>query len=153
MNWEFFLADPKKWALVVIPLILWISAQIIKFVLYSSKHEFNWKYLFEYGHMPSSHTACVTALIFTAGYYEGIDSPVFAVAFSLGTLIIYDAIKLRTYVGEYGKTLNRLARETGKKKYPQVKERVGHTFSEVFSGALLGIVGAFILIQVFKIIS
>ena len=111
---DFVFSNPEKWAMVAIPFFLWVSAQIIKFFAHSLKHGVDWKYLFEYGHMPSSHTACVTAMIFTAGYYQGIDSPIFAIAFTMGTLTIYDAIKLRAYIGDYGKTINRLAKDYGK---------------------------------------
>ncbi|MBU2025298.1 MAG: divergent PAP2 family protein [Patescibacteria group bacterium] len=141
--------DLEKYAIVIIPSFMWASAQIIKFVVYSLKHGVNWKYLFEYGHMPSSHTACLTSLVFTTGYYQGIDSPVFAVAASIGLLTIYDAVKLRTYIGDYGKTINRFLKESGK-KYPRLKERVGHTMDEAVTGAFLGIVGSFILIEILK---
>ena len=150
---DFVFSNPEKWAMVAIPFFLWVSAQIIKFFAHSLKHGVDWKYLFEYGHMPSSHTACVTAMIFTAGYYQGIDSPIFAIAFTMGTLTIYDAIKLRAYIGDYGKTINRLAKDYGKKNYPRLKERVGHTIGEATSGAVLGIVGSLIIIQIFKLFS
>ena len=135
--------------IVLIPIMMWGIAQFLKFVIYSFKYGVNWKYLFEYGHMPSAHTSTMTSLIFTTGYYEGLYSPIFAVAFTVGAIVMFDAVKLRGYVGEYGKVLNQLTKKE-KNKYPRLKERVGHTVLEVISGAVLGLVGAFILIQIFN---
>ena len=144
--------NPEQYAIIIIPFLMWLFAQIIKFMIYSLKHGVHWKYLFEYGHMPSSHTACVTALIFSVGYYTGIGSPIFAVAFTLGLLTIYDAVKLRAYIGDYGKTINHLIKEQGV-DCPQLKERVGHTLGEAITGIFLGILGSLFLVQLFQIIS
>ena len=143
--------SPESYAMLAIPLCMWISAQLIKFILYSAKHGLDWKYLFEYGHMPSSHTSCITSLIVTIGYYQGVSSPIFAVTLIIGLLTIYDAVKLRSYIGEYGKTLNKMVRETGRtKRYPKLKERVGHTLTEALSGAALGMIGSVMLIMLFQ---
>ncbi|MBD3244863.1 MAG: hypothetical protein GF335_02620 [Candidatus Moranbacteria bacterium] len=137
--------------ILLIPAIMWVISQILKFSIYSYKHGVNWKYLFEYGHMPSSHTSSVTALMFTIGYYEGIFSPAFAIAFTMGMIIIFDAVKLRGYIGSYGKILNKLIKDAGfKNKYPRLKERVGHSISEVLSGVVLGITGSLLLIYIFE---
>ncbi|MBD3300663.1 MAG: divergent PAP2 family protein [Candidatus Moranbacteria bacterium] len=148
---EFFSKNGDSYhPIVIIPIIMWMIAQLLKFTIFSVKHGINWKYLFEYGHMPSSHTATMTALIFSTGYYEGIYSPIFAVAFTMGAIVMSDAVKLRGYIGEYGKVLNQLTKKQ-KENYPRLKERVGHTVREVVSGALLGLVGAFLLIQLFNL--
>ena len=142
----------ESYAMIIIPMIMWISAQIIKFILYSVKNGIDWKYLFEYGHMPSSHTSCMTSLIFVIGYYNGINSALFAITLTVGLITIYDALKLRTYIGDYGKTINQVIRDSGLKtdSYPKLKERVGHTLSEVLSGGTLGLAGSALLIQIFK---
>jgi hypothetical protein len=144
----------ENYLLFIIPLIMWFVAQFLKFIIYSIKHGIDWKYLFEYGHMPSSHTACMTALFFTAGYYEGMHSSAFAISLIVGIIVIADAVKLRGYIGDYGKTLNKILHDEDmkmKNHYPILKERVGHTLGEVFSGALVGIVGSFLLIQIFNL--
>lgn len=140
------------YAIIIIPMIMWVSAQIIKFTLYSMKNGVDWKYLFEYGHMPSSHTACMTSLVCATGYYADTRSPIFAVALTVALITIYDALKLRTYIGDYGKTINQIVRDSGLKTdgYPELKERVGHTLSEVISGAVLGFGGSTLLIILFK---
>jgi acid phosphatase family membrane protein YuiD len=148
-----YFSAPENYAILLIPLLMWVSAQIIKFFLYSFKHGLDWKFLFEYGHLPSSHTACVTSLMVVTGYYAGLNSPVFGVAFSLGILTIYDAIKLRAYIGDYGKTINRFIEEAGKKNYPKLKERVGHTATEAISGFVLGIIGSFFWIWILNFFS
>lgn len=142
----------ESYAMIIIPMIMWMSAQIIKFVLYSIKNGIDWKYLFEYGHMPSSHTSCMTSLIFVIGYYNGVESALFAITLTVGLITIYDALKLRMYIGDYGKTINRVIKDSGLKAngYPKLKERVGHTLSEVVSGGILGLAGSALLTQLFK---
>ncbi|MBD3238217.1 MAG: divergent PAP2 family protein [Candidatus Moranbacteria bacterium] len=136
--------------IVIIPTIMWFVSQFLKFSIYSAKHGLNFKYLFEYGHLPSSHSASMAALIYATYKFEGLSSPVFAIAFTVGLMTIFDAVKLRGYIGKYGETLNKLIKDSGFKKnnqYPRLKERVGHTITEVVTGAILGLIGAYLLVR------
>lgn len=146
----------QTYGLIIIPVVAGILAQVIKFIIFSFKHGLDWRFLFEYGHMPSSHTAMMSGLIYAIGYYHGANTPEFATALILTILVISDALRLRMYIGSYGKTLNnlldRLKMEEDPSNY-KLKERVGHRPSEIFGGAVLGILTAVILIRVFELLS
>lgn len=142
-------------ALIIIPFAAGLLAQVVKFVIFSVRHGLNWRFLFEYGHMPSSHTAMMSALIFAIGYYEGVNTAEFATALILTVLVISDALRLRMYIGSYGKTLNNLLDHLGLEddSIPsKLKERVGHRPPEILVGALVGIITALVLIRFFELV-
>jgi len=145
----------QPYALLIIPLVAGFLAQIVKFVLFSFKHGMDWRFLLEYGHMPSSHTAMMSGLIYAIGYYNGITTPEFATAFIVTLLVVSDALRLRRYIGSYGKTLNnllyRLKIEDDAASL-KLKERVGHRPSEILAGAVLGVLTALVLIRVFELL-
>lgn len=145
----------QSYALVVIPIVAGLLAQVVKFVIFSFKHGLDWRFLFEYGHMPSSHTAMMSGLIYAIGYYQGPQTPEFATALILTVLVISDALRLRMYIGSYGKTLNDLLDRLKIEESSSVlklKERVGHRPSEIFGGAVLGVLTALILVRVFELV-
>jgi uncharacterized protein len=97
-----------------------IMAQALKILYYwIFEHNFNWHHFFEVGGMPSSHSALVCCLSFMIGFLYGFNSPLFSVAAVLSSIVMYDAIKVRP-------------------------EEVGHTLMEVSTGAVFGIIVAFI---------
>ena len=127
---------------ILIPLLVGGITQITKFSLYCYKHGLNWHYLFTHGHMPSTHSAFVAALVVTTGYMAGFGSGAFLIAFSLSIIIIDDALRLRMYLGDQGRYLNMLVQtlEMNPKKFPKLKERIGHRSSEVLVGIVYGII-------------
>jgi len=137
---------------ILIPLIVGGITQLTKFVIFSYKHGFKWNYLFTHGHMPSTHSAFVAALITTTGYVAGLTSGAFLVAFSLGIIIVDDALRLRMYLGDQGRYLNMLVQtlKVDPKTFPKLKERIGHRSSEVFVGLLYGFILANILAYLFS---
>ncbi len=140
----------KPYVFILIPLLAGLLAQVAKFLIFSFKHGFDWRFLLEYGHMPSSHTAMMSSLIWAIGWYGGFSSPEFAVALMVTLLIISDALRLRIYIGSYGKTLNSLLDHLRIEDYsipPKLKERVGHKPSEVLGGLILGIATAVFIIE------
>ncbi len=144
----------EKYALIIVPLLSGLLAQFIKFVIFSLKHGLDWRFLFEYGHMPSSHTAMMSALIFGIGYYEGVSSPAFAVASIITVLVVSDALRLRMYIGSYGRTLNNLLdhlRIEEDRDAFKLKERVGHRPTEIVAGLVLGIFTAMVFVRLIQI--
>ncbi len=139
-------------AIFIIPIVVGILVQIVKFVLYSLKHGWDVRYVFTHGHMPSAHTAFAISIITSVGYYEGINDGSFAVAIALAFLIIDDATRLRMHLGDQGRYLNMLVEQLNidTDKYPRLKERTGHRVSEVIVGAILGFILTMLLIQFFK---
>ena len=125
--------------ILTVSLFAWTVAQVSKTAIHA---------LWGAGGMPSSHSALVCALAVSAAKSEGMASPIFALALVLALIVMYDATGVRRETGNQAKMLNLMLDEwaadedeplpgiSGKK----LKEKVGHTPVEVFSGALLGIV-------------
>jgi uncharacterized protein len=126
----------------IIPIIVGVIVQIIKFILYSLKHGWDIKYIMTHGHMPSAHTAFMISLITSVGVYEGMNSGAFAIAVALGIIVIDDAVRLRMILGDQGRYLNMLVQQLNisEKQFPRLKERVGHRISEVIVGGILGFI-------------
>ncbi len=144
----------SAYAMFIIPLIVIICAQSVKFIRFSLRHGIDWNYLFAPGHMPSAHSAFVAALATTIGYYDGVSTGAFAVAVGFATIVIYDAMRIRMQIGEQGKFLNELVRELDKidrSKFPHLKERVGHYGREVLAGVIFGCTLSFMLIALLHV--
>ena len=92
--------------------------------------------------MPSSHSAVVAGLATLIGKYEGVDSPIFALAFVMAFVVMYDACGVRRAAGKQAALLNKLIQTPGLSGV-QVSERLvevlGHTPTQVFVGALIGV--------------
>ncbi len=135
---------------LIYPIIAFCIAQGTKVLIKSiRKKRFRWLDVFAYSDMPSGHTATVTALSTIVGLRTGIFSAEFAIAFVLMTIVITDAIGLRNYLGQHGKTLNILVKDLREDDflddyYPRLLERIGHTPAQVIIGALIGISVSFI---------
>jgi acid phosphatase family membrane protein YuiD len=132
----------QSWAIFLIPVIVGIITQAVKFALFSIKNGWNPGYALTHGHMPSAHTAFIISLVTSVGYYEGLDSGAFAVSIILAIIVIDDAVRLRMYMGDQGRYLNMLIRQLpiDKEKFPRLKERIGHRLNEVIVGGIFGFI-------------
>lgn len=143
----------QSYLVFLIPIAVGFLAQAIKFALYTLKHGFNIEYALTHGHMPSMHTAFATSLLVSIGYFEGLGSGSFAVSVVLAFLIIDDALRIRMVLGDQGRYLNmlvdQLKSEIDEKKFPRLKERIGHRVSEVVVGALIGFFLTILFIYLF----
>ncbi len=103
-----------------------------------------------HGHMPSMHSALVTSLAIVVGYLEGIDSAIFAFSLVFALIILDDALRIRMHLGDQGRYLNMLIEslKLDTKKYPRLKERIGHRWQEVLVGVLYGAALTVMLIKV-----
>ena len=103
------------------------------------------------GGMPSAHSAAVSATATAIGLSEGWDSPLFALAFLVAAITMFDASTLRPNAGRQAKLLNRITRElfqNHRLAQEPLKELLGHTRAEVFMGMLTGIAaGFFVVVQ------
>jgi uncharacterized protein len=144
--------DLNNYNIVAIPIIVGLFTQTLKFIIYSAKNGLKWEYFFTHGHMPSAHTAFVVSTVTTLGFFAGTTSPVFALSIIFAVLIIDDAVRLRIYLGDQGRYLNMLIDQLSldKKKYPRLKERIGHRLSEVIVGGLIGFSFSLILAKLFE---
>ena len=132
--------------IILLPLIAGIFiAQSIKLFIKSNQTKFNWKHYLSYSGMPSGHTAMVTSLAAITGLEVGWDSPIFALSFIFAIIVIRDALGIRRYLGEHGRTLNILVKDLKEdelldERYPHLLEKIGHTPAQVAAGALIGII-------------
>ncbi len=122
----------------------WAIAQGIKIVGgLVSGHRFDFNWILRTGGMPSAHSAAVSALAFCVGKELGFDSPIFALAALFALIVMFDAQTWRRSIGVQARILNRIMDDIhtkGKVEENKLKELVGHSPIEVFSGALLGVV-------------
>jgi uncharacterized protein len=101
----------------------------------------------ETGGMPSSHTAMVLALSVSVGIQYGFGGPYFAIAAIFSAIVTYDATGIRRAAGYHAQLLNDLVEELqnvfrdGFNPKP-LKELLGHTYTEVAAGAVLGVLTA-----------
>lgn len=135
----------------LIPIIVGLGTQAIKFVIFTLRHGWKPEYMFTHGHMPSAHTAFAVSIATSVGLYEGIDTGAFAVAAALAFVLVDDAARIRMYLGDQGRYLNMLVErlDLDERKFPRLKERVGHRASEVVIGALIGFVATIVLAAIF----
>jgi uncharacterized protein len=128
---------------VTIPILAWFIAQSIKVitaVIKEKKLDFTW--FVSSGGMPSSHSSYTVSLAVVIGRIYGFDSGLFALSVAFAFIVMYDAAGVRRAVGKQAKVLNKLVHShldriefEGK-----LKELLGHTPSEVFMGAILGVI-------------
>lgn len=94
------------------------------------------------GGMPSSHSSSTMGMAVSVGLIEGFSSVSFAIALVLALIVMYDAAGVRRTVGLQAKVLNQMLMEIFS-EHPhlsteRVKEFLGHTPFEVFAGATMG---------------
>lgn len=129
---------------LVCPLVAFAIAQGIKIMLRASHKKVSWKDAFSYSDMPSGHTAIVASLVAIIGLKLGVDSYAFAISFVFAAIVVTDAVGIRNYLGQHGKTLNILVKDLGEdefldRSYPIQLEKIGHTPLQVIIGGLIGV--------------
>lgn len=132
----------------------WLTAQILKTIIYVAVNKnFNPERLLGDGGMPSSHSATVMALVTATGLNFGADTFEFAIVGVLALIVMHDAMGVRRETGKQAKVINnmmdwfaQLDRDISPEE--KLKEFVGHSPSQVFFGALLGILVGFIICNV-----
>jgi uncharacterized protein len=130
---------------LILPIVAMLIAQTSKFFIKSNHDKLSFKNIVAYSGMPSGHAALVTALVTIIGLKDGIFSPLFAVSLVFAVIVVRDAVGLRRYLGEHGRTLNVLVKDLKEEKdkpldqkYPRLLEKIGHTPAQVAVGALIG---------------
>ena len=138
----------------LITMAAWSTAQAIKIIIGVKKEKrFNFKWIFEPGGMPSAHTATVSALATSIGFYFGFDTGLFAVTLIFAVMIMFDAAGLRRSVGQQAGILNKMVDDIYMKKKieeEKLRELLGHTPIEVIAGAALGVLMAVFLVGKIK---
>ncbi len=134
---------------LIIAIIAWAIAQSLKFVITGVKEKkMDFTLLVTTGGFPSSHTAIVSALATSIGLNFGLASPFFAISVVMASVVMSDARGIRRAAGKQAQILNKIIDDLYQKrelKLERLKELLGHTSFEVFSGAILGIFIALLL--------
>lgn len=133
------------YSLLLLPVISGIIAQLLKLLVRAKKKKFELKDLVAYSGMPSGHSAIVVSLTAIVAFEEGFSSSAFAISLVLAVIVIRDALGIRRYLGEHGRTLNVLVKDLGdddvlEKRYPHHLEKIGHTPIQVLAGSALGFI-------------
>lgn len=142
MKNDFLMFVTNKYILV--PILLWFGIQLFKLLydLYTTK-QFNFKRILGAGGMPSSHSAVVTSLATLIGKNVGVSSPTFALALIFAFVVMYDACGVRRAAGKQAKVLNEIVNTPGLTNvqvHEKLQEALGHTPTQVFVGALIGLI-------------
>lgn len=152
MDFSFFFSN----SLINVGVVSWITAQIIKTILDAVKHRsFDRKRLAGAGGMPSSHSAVCCSVVLTSYFLYGYQSPIFALAFVMALIVMYDATGVRWAAGLHAKAINHIVDyleddETDPQEkslndlIPRLNESLGHRVIEVICGAILGVTIAII---------
>ena len=132
---------------IVVPMLLWFGIQVFK-VIYDLITTKKFKRIMGAGGMPSSHSAVVVGLATLIGKYEGVNTPIFAVALIFSFIVMYDAAGVRRAAGKQAKLLNQIVETPGLSGI-QVSEKLvevlGHTPIQVIVGAIIGVIAGLIV--------
>jgi uncharacterized protein len=127
-------------------LIAWAIAQTIKVPIeYLQTHQWNWALLVQAGGMPSSHAALLVGIAHGIGLSIGFNSALFALAFAMCMVVIYDATGIRRQAGIHAERINAMINDLAagqSVKQEQLVEVLGHTPMEALGGILLGLIVA-----------
>jgi acid phosphatase family membrane protein YuiD len=95
-----------------------------------------------YGGWPSSHTAFIVACAAAVGIVEGFDSSLFAVAATVGCILVYDILKMRRVVDLNAREVDRLLERSSLRREEEPPQFESHSLVEVAGGVLWGIAWA-----------
>lgn len=128
---------------LVYSLSAWLVAQLSKVLIRYLRHRaIDLRMLLSAGGMPSSHSALVSSVATALALSEGLDSPLFALAVAVAAVVMYDATGVRRAAGNQAAVLNQIVEELFQGQpvsEAKLEELLGHTPTQVFFGALLGI--------------
>ncbi|MFH2102602.1 MAG: divergent PAP2 family protein [Chloroflexota bacterium] len=139
MNLDNIANNHALWSAI----IAWTIAQSLKIPLdYLGTRSWNWALLFSAGGMPSSHSALLVATTHAIGLYHGFDTPLFALAFAISMVVVYDATGVRRQAGIQAQKINVIIDEL-LRGHPvsekTLREVIGHTPLEALGGIFLGL--------------
>ena len=132
----------------------WLVAQVLKTIIYVAVNKtFNPERLLGDGGMPSSHSATVMAMVTSTAFYFGPDTFEFAVTAILALIVMHDAMGVRRETGKQAKVINNMMdwfmqMDSDISPEEKLKEFVGHSPTQVFFGALLGIIVGFVVCNI-----
>lgn len=129
---------------LIVPFATWFFIQLFKLIydLVTTK-KFNFKRILGAGGMPSSHSAVVVSLSTMIGKNYGVNSAIFGLSIIFAFVVMYDAAGVRRAAGKQAKLLNKIVQTpglTGVEVSEKLQEVLGHTPTQVFVGAFIGLI-------------
>lgn len=134
---------------LVIGISSWAVAQVAKTIIYwiVNKKLDLWRLVGD-GGMPSGHSATVASVATICALMHGFGSFQFALSFVLAIIVCHDATGVRQETGKQAVVINQIMGLIEKisdhklSEEVRLKEFVGHTYTQVIAGVLLGIINA-----------
>lgn len=139
----------NEYAYLLTPFLAWLVAGCLKFLINCIRAKRLAFDLIGYGGFPSNHSAIVSSMAALIAFREGINTPAFGVAIALAFIVILDASSLRRQVGKHAAEINQLNHVSGRTSAALLRERMGHTRLEIFSGILVGVAVGFVVAHSF----
>ncbi len=139
---------------LVAPLCAWAVAQLLKvFITLVKDKRLDLRYLVISGGMPSAHSALVSALATSVAIVQGLGSVAFGITAILALVVMYDAAGIRQSVGLQSVVLNRIVKELRSRRpmaelERDLREFIGHSPFQVFAGAIVGILVAWLWLTI-----
>ena len=136
---------------IIIPIIVWVVGQSIKFLVYIlkggiiSKKNVSWIYQWA-GGSPSTHAAMLTSSLYLLGKYNGFDA-IFGFAFVVALLLMYNLLADKKKQELFEKHLKNSKDHSLQKivREGNLLDISGHTYFEVVSGVIFGLAASIIL--------
>ncbi len=128
----------------LLPFVAWVVSGSLKFLINTLKSGSlkGGKKLIGYGGLPSTHTSIISSAVFFYGFSEGFFNPIFTLGLSVMMLFLMDAHNLRRKIGVHAEVLNTLQNKIA------LRERMGHTWLEIFCGLILGAILGYIFAKI-----
>jgi acid phosphatase family membrane protein YuiD len=140
-----------------------VAAQVLKLPVHAlTEGKVDVSRIFSTGGMPSSHSAFVVSLVTALILTYGWSHPLVAIAIVFGVIVMYDAFGIRRESGKQATVINALTEEmdsvskevegvmaAGKSRGENLEELLGHEPVEIAAGAVLGVVAALLLFQLY----
>jgi acid phosphatase family membrane protein YuiD len=140
----------NEYAYFLTPFFAWLVAGCLKFLINCIRAKRLAFDLIGYGGFPSNHSAIVSSMAALIAFRDGINTPAFGVAIALAFIVILDASSLRRQVGKHAAEINQLNHVSGRASAALLRERMGHTRLEIFSGILVGVAVGFVVAHSFS---
>lgn len=126
-------------AFLVIPVLAWFIAHLIKFTHKVVREDtIDFTSFISSGGVVSAHASVVTALAVTVGVLEGVRSSSFGIAAAFAFLVMYDSLATRRVVGEVTAHLRSMYDNAIDQGLLVSTRYRGHTPKEVCLGSALG---------------
>jgi uncharacterized protein len=136
-------------AYILVCPLAYVLAGTTKFVLNTIREG---RLAFEHvglGGAPSTHTSIASAPVWLILIREGLTTPVLAVAMGFLMIVVIDAMDLRPKLGQVHSILK--TRFAGDAETQGLRDRIGHSLSEVLCGVIVGGFSAFIITYIFYV--